>query len=94
MASLALLIAHTIARELSILFLSLSRDVKLDLKSPGTLLLREPTGLVHYLAFGSLSQVDLSDDEVVGAVAVSGWVSGLLSACAQFPLGRLSEGAI
>eukprot|EP00967_Tisochrysis_lutea_P154790 scaffold308169_cov17-Tisochrysis_lutea.AAC.1 len=33
------------------------RDCKLDLKSPGTLLLRDPNGLVHYLAFSSLSQV-------------------------------------
>ncbi|KAF5837391.1 hypothetical protein DUNSADRAFT_4439 [Dunaliella salina] len=52
-------------------------DCKLDLKSPGTLLLREPSGLVHYLAFSSLSQVDLSDDEVVGAVAISGWEQGV-----------------
>eukprot|EP00200_Dunaliella_tertiolecta_P005924 CAMPEP_0202351296 /NCGR_PEP_ID=MMETSP1126-20121109/8001_1 /ASSEMBLY_ACC=CAM_ASM_000457 /TAXON_ID=3047 /ORGANISM="Dunaliella tertiolecta, Strain CCMP1320" /LENGTH=125 /DNA_ID=CAMNT_0048943391 /DNA_START=251 /DNA_END=628 /DNA_ORIENTATION=+ len=53
-------------------------DCKLDLKSPGTLLLRDPNGLVHYLAFSSLSQVDLSDDEVVGAVAISGsWEQGV-----------------
>jgi hypothetical protein len=32
-------------------------DVKLDLKSPGTLLLRSPEGLVHYLAYGSLKQI-------------------------------------
>lgn len=32
-------------------------DVKLDLKSPGTLLLRSPEGVVHYLAFDSLTQI-------------------------------------
>lgn len=32
-------------------------DVKLDLKSPGTLLLRSPQGQVHYLAFSSLQQI-------------------------------------
>uniref|UniRef100_A0A7S0RJR6 Uncharacterized protein n=1 Tax=Chlamydomonas leiostraca TaxID=1034604 RepID=A0A7S0RJR6_9CHLO len=51
-------------------------DVKLDLRSPGTVLLRAPDGVVHYLAFSTLQQVDLSDDEVVGAIAFSEWEKG------------------
>jgi hypothetical protein len=32
-------------------------DVKLDLKSPGTLLLRSPSGVVYYLAYSALQQI-------------------------------------
>ncbi|KAL6745296.1 hypothetical protein V8C86DRAFT_41984 [Haematococcus lacustris] len=52
-------------------------DVKLDLKSSATLLLRSPEGQVHVLGFKSLRQIDLSDDEVVGAIASSPWEKGV-----------------
>jgi hypothetical protein len=38
---------------------------------------RSPEGRVFYLAFESLKQIDLSDDEVVGAIASSPWETGM-----------------
>ncbi|WIA34640.1 hypothetical protein OEZ86_012957 [Tetradesmus obliquus] len=52
-------------------------DVKCDLQVPGLLLLREASGQVFYLGYGGLKQVDLSDDQVVAAVAADDWENNM-----------------
>ncbi|KAF6261947.1 hypothetical protein COO60DRAFT_1625148 [Scenedesmus sp. NREL 46B-D3] len=52
-------------------------DVKCDLQVPGLLLLREASGQVFYLGYAGLNQVDLSDDQVVAAVAADDWENSM-----------------
>lgn len=53
-------------------------DVKCDLQAPGLLLLRDPSDQVFYVAYASLKQVDLSDDDVVSLLAMDGWESFMM----------------
>eukprot|EP00877_Chromochloris_zofingiensis_P007904 jgi/Chrzof1/3367/Cz12g22160.t1 len=52
-------------------------DVKCDMQVPGTVLFRAPNGQVYYIAYASLKQVDLSDDQVVSALAQDDWEQNL-----------------
>eukprot|EP00878_Enallax_costatus_P011561 GHUV01012069.1.p1 GENE.GHUV01012069.1~~GHUV01012069.1.p1 ORF type:complete len:248 (+),score=50.94 GHUV01012069.1:135-878(+) len=52
-------------------------DVKCDFQVPGLLLLREEDGQVYWLGYGAVKQVDLSDDQVVTAVAADDWENSM-----------------
>eukprot|EP00879_Flechtneria_rotunda_P005346 GHRR01005633.1.p1 GENE.GHRR01005633.1~~GHRR01005633.1.p1 ORF type:complete len:241 (+),score=116.03 GHRR01005633.1:253-975(+) len=52
-------------------------DLKCDMRAPGLLLLREPNGKVYFLGYGGVMQVDLSDDQVVAAIAADDWENTL-----------------
>lgn len=55
-----------------------SYQLRTDAKVPGMVLLRDPSGMVFYITYNNIQQVDLSDDYVVSAIfGNTDWEAGL-----------------
>lgn len=67
-------------------------EIRLDAKVPGTVLLRHPSGQVHYVTFNNIQQIDLTDDYVVMALFAGGsWEQNMQPLQARNDKGAVEE---
>eukprot|EP00775_Hariotina_reticulata_P011188 gene11188-11338_t len=77
--------------------LLLSRDgdpveLRLDAKMPGTVLLRDQNGYVHFITFNNIQQIDLTDDYAVMALFGDGaWEDTMQRLTARDDEGKLVD---